>query len=537
MRRFKRLAIGSLLVALAGGLGAKGADLATNTYTTSTEEFPNPERGFYIQADRYASAPSSIPSNLASWRLNGKSSPGGVYEAKISLLMRVFYLDTFVASPISSNFLCAVQSDFDSVRAQGDKMIVRFAYNHGHTRPFTEPTKARILEHIGQLKPMLGRNSDVIAVVQEGLIGAWGEGYFTDVFYTNGQASAQNWRDRADIISALLDALPKDRMIQVRTPEMKQKYLVGPEAPTGLPTLSSNEAFSGSAAARIGFHNDCYLADSTDKGTFSSHDLGKETSEQDVANLRNYLAQDARFTPMGGETCALNPPTDDCAAVGGNADPEMAYSHYSFLNQDYNVAVDNKWAAHGCMEDIKRRLGYRLQLVSGVFRTQAQPGQVVPISLQFQNTGFASLFNPRGIELILREATTGRKYFAELSRDTDARRWLPGTNYFLNADLLLPANLPMGNYEMLLNFPDPAPALYTNVAYSIRLANSNAVSSTGANLGDVWESDTGYHRLRQMLTINSTATSAPGNGRPIRVLDYSAIAVNGPRASRARGLQ
>ena len=113
-----------------------GQGFTTNTYTVSTEDFANPERGFYFQADSYASAPSSVPANLASYRINGKSSPGNTYTAKISLLLRLFYLDTFVNAPISSNFLNSIQTDFNSIRAQGCKAIVRFAYNQDQTSPF-----------------------------------------------------------------------------------------------------------------------------------------------------------------------------------------------------------------------------------------------------------------------------------------------------------------------------------------------------------------------------------------------------------------
>jgi hypothetical protein len=109
----------------ATGQVALAQAFATNTYTVSNEDFANPERGFYFQADSYASAPSSVPANLASYRINGKSSPGNTYTAKISLLLRLFYLDTFVNAPISSNFLNSIQTDFNSIRAQGCKAVVR----------------------------------------------------------------------------------------------------------------------------------------------------------------------------------------------------------------------------------------------------------------------------------------------------------------------------------------------------------------------------------------------------------------------------
>src|SRR5439155_19911021 len=77
--RFNRSTLygGLLLITfLVCGHAAFGQDFATNTYTVSTEDFANPDRGFYIQADSYASAPSTVPANLASYRINGKSSPG-----------------------------------------------------------------------------------------------------------------------------------------------------------------------------------------------------------------------------------------------------------------------------------------------------------------------------------------------------------------------------------------------------------------------------------------------------------------------------
>src|SRR6476620_9787476 len=88
-----------ILAIILKGASSFGQDFATNTYTASSEDFANPERGFYIQADSYASAPSPVPANLANYRINGKSSPGNTYTAKISLLLRLFYLDTFVNAP------------------------------------------------------------------------------------------------------------------------------------------------------------------------------------------------------------------------------------------------------------------------------------------------------------------------------------------------------------------------------------------------------------------------------------------------------
>src|SRR6185295_13966836 len=96
----------------------------------------------------------------------------------------------------------------------------------------------------------------------------------------------------------------------------------GPVAPTSTPANAAAFAFDGSAAARIGFHNDCFLADATDAGTFADYDGA--TDGQDITRLRDYQAQETRFTVMGGETCIENAPGDNCAASGGRADNDLA---------------------------------------------------------------------------------------------------------------------------------------------------------------------------------------------------------------------
>lgn len=486
--------------------------LVTNAYTVSNEDFANPERGFYLHTETRASAPAALPANLASFRVVGRSDPNNTYTTKLSLVLRLFYLDTFVNAPVSTNFLNTIQADFDFLRTQGFKAVVRFAYNQDTTRPFNEPTKARILEHIGQLTPLLQRNRDVIAVLQQGFIGAWGEGYYTDIFSTAGQAfTAQNWTNRGEVLNALLAALPPARMVQVRVPQQKQKHLYGVAAPTSSSATGSSQAHNRSAAARIAFHNDCFLADNTDLGTFSDYD--GTTDPQDIVNLRNYAALETRYVAMGGETCIENAPDDNCASAGGRADADLSRFHYSYLHQGYNANVNDDWVAQGCMEDIKRRLGYRLQLVSGIFPMEASPGQTIPLTLELQNVGYAAPFNPRGLELVLRHTNTGQRLFAELSRDIDARFWLPGSNHVCTATLALATNMPQGSYEMLLHLPDPAPLLYGLAPYSIRLANSNPI----------WEPASGYHRLGHTLTVNNSATNPPPNITDIPVLDYSAI--------------
>ena len=58
-------------------------------------------------------------------------------------MLRVFYLDIFTNAPVSSNYLDLIEADLASIRDQGAKAIVRFAYFQTPERPFPEPSKSR----------------------------------------------------------------------------------------------------------------------------------------------------------------------------------------------------------------------------------------------------------------------------------------------------------------------------------------------------------------------------------------------------------
>ncbi len=58
-------------------------------------------------------------------------------------------------------------------------------------------------------------------------------------------------------------------MVQVRYPHTEAKnHLAGIQALTNVAPLAANEAFNGTDKARIGFHNDCFLASADDYGTY-----------------------------------------------------------------------------------------------------------------------------------------------------------------------------------------------------------------------------------------------------------------------------
>jgi uncharacterized Zn-binding protein involved in type VI secretion len=69
--------------------------------------------------------------------------------------------------------------------------------------------------------------------------------------------------------------------------------------------LTDDTAFGATPSARIGHHNDCFLADRDDAGTYA----------QPIAAWRDYVAADGRFVAIGGETCASNARVSDSGAI------------------------------------------------------------------------------------------------------------------------------------------------------------------------------------------------------------------------------
>jgi hypothetical protein len=108
--------------------------------------------------------------------------------------------------------------------------------------------------------------------------------------------------------------------------------------------------------------------------------------------------------------------------------------------------------------------------------------------LQLENTGYASPFNPRPVELIFRNTANGKEYSVLLK--VNPQRLFSGLHQ-LNLDVKLPPDLLPGNYALFLFLPDAAAGLSKRPEYAIQLANEQ-----------VWEASTGYNNLQDTVQIN-----------------------------------
>ncbi|MCR5560304.1 MAG: DUF4832 domain-containing protein [Bacteroidales bacterium] len=425
------------------------------SYTEDTDNFANPERGFYKHCAFSSASDSYSVSKLQGYRTGSD---------QCSVVLFIFWIGDFVNKDISQNYLNCIKTAFSNARKAGVKAVVRFGYFNGDfdtENPQNNPTpwdatKEKTLRHIEQLKPILKDNSDVIICLQAGFCGWWGEWYYTDHFGYQPESDL-DYEPRRELIEALLDAMPENRQVAVRTPTFKLKMLrLG-----STDTLNCATAYQNTPKARICGHNDCFVAASDDWGTF------EDESE------RSFWCDDSKYTFMGGETCAVS----DYSGCSNTVD-QMERQHYSYLNSGYNEKVISSWNKGGCLNDVKKRLGYRLVLRDSWISPDIKAGENVRLVLSISNVGFAAPINPRGLEIVLKNESSGKTTVTPIASE-NPRFWLAGKTRKFEVSFKAPSE---GSYSLYLNLPDPESSLHDNPLYSIRLANKNT-----------WDAETGYN--------------------------------------------
>ena len=427
----------------------------------------NPERGFY------ATTNLATARNLMSVRASGRSL---VYAA----VHLDAYLGTNHAQDLPASLLVDVQSGFDAVRQAGLKTVLRFQYDNGEGFPngANDATEAWMIRHIEQLAPILAKNEDVIYVVQAGFIGAWGE-WHTSLNFQDGPVGAG---PRKHVLDALLAAVPRSRRVALRLPAYKRMFY-------GTSATTEEQLLAGADVGRVGHHNDCFVSSADDSGTYQYEPI-------DV--LKAYLADDTKYEPIGGETCAVDP-RNSCATTTA----EMARFHWTHINGEYNLDVIGRWTTEGCRPDIERKLGYRLALQSASLPTSMRPGGTFVLDVSLVNNGYAAPTNTRPVFVAL--DGQGQRLTAQIP--VDPRVWLPGPFRIL-VHMRVPATLQAGAYRLALWLPDEASPLRSRPEYSIELANQGT-----------WNAARGDNTLLAQLTVTA---DAPGGSDPAAT-DFAVI--------------
>lgn len=437
--------------------GPAAAEVHT-TFTATDADFPNPERGFYRPADTGPLTPAFVAET---------------YADGYRLIYARLDLEPWRETNIPADWIAQLEQSFAAARQGGVKLILRATYNYprGETGYLDaqDASLTRVEAHLKQLTPVLHRNADVIAFMQAGFIGAWGE-WHTSSHGLTAPESRNRVRD------ALLVAVPETRFIQFRYPPHLQDWT---------PDLSrAGKGF------RLGFHNDCFLASKTDVGTW-------DEAPDRRAQQQHYIDALGDIAPFGGETC--NPadeagatPRTRCADILG----EGARYNLTYLNDSYyrRLFHDN-WRKQGCMAEVRRNIGYRLSLLSAAHPDVVQRGNRLSLNIVIRNSGWARLYNPRATEIVLRDPVSGdiRRLSAH---GADPSEWKPGTDTAVTLTVSVPEDLPPGSREVWLALPDPDSRLRADARFAIRLANADDRTKDQA-----WDDQSGAFALGTRLEI------------------------------------
>src|SRR5437588_1093356 len=434
---------------------------ATATFTGTLDDFPNPERGF-----------SKMWSNLTdldpSWLV-------AQHDAGYRLVSHRQLLSDYVkTATLPQSFLDALNAGAALHRGTGTKMVMQFSYDNVGGGP--EPTLSTILGHIAQLAPFFAANVDVIAAVHGGFLGTYGEWAFsTEPSVGNPTPTAAA---RAAVRDALLTAVPAAIPIGWRTLEDLEAWYPAP--------LDGSQAFSGSYQARSGIHNDCFLSNEDDSGTYWAPDL-PDTGRTLSNPFRAYHAQLSNWTTMGGENCGTGQYTACADALN-----DGATYHWRYLRDDWGTMFADGWRAEGCYPEIKRSLGYRVQLHSVRHPHIAAAGSTVNVQINLHNAGWARIFSARSLVVTLRNTSSG----AVFSGGAGDMRLLPPQSAYPYL-IVVPVTVPAaGTYDVYVSMPDIWPGTKDKADYAVRFANADDSSK-----GQFWDAANFRFKTGTTLTV------------------------------------
>ncbi len=369
--------------------------------------------------------------------------------------------------------LSLLLSEFSSAKKQ---LILRFLYDWDGKALETEPEKReQILSHMKQVSPIINTFAPSIFLLQ----GTW-TGNCGEMTQTN-YGSANDLICFMNQLSRLTDP---QIFLSVRTPAQLRTITGSFQA------LAGSQPYDGTLSARLGLFNDGMLGSVFDYGTYDDTPLLALSQSEDISSSpadysekgtrkEEILFQDrlCRYVPNGGEVIVDNPCNDL-----GNAISDLSAMHVSYLNQEHDEAVLNKWkhtslgtssqdsAYSGCngYDYIAAHLGYRYVIRQASLSYSPWKNPAAKLSLTLENTGFAPAYRRFQTTLLLKNKET--KEETEISLDFDNRTLLSEASTILSISLPV-KELEQGSYELYFSMTDPAST------QKILLANEDASES------------------------------------------------------------
>lgn len=461
----------------------------------------NPGRGFRLET-----AVDVVEDRLAPEKQLDELSRKYASDS-VSLVQCYFYLTELTGGKdLQEEHEKVMQRYFDEVRRQGKKVVLRFAYEKDFIRRKpVGPTLDDILAHVGQLKPFLEKNKELILVVQAGLIGAWGE------WHSSVHGLENSDEVKTAVLEKLLLVVPEELNVQVRLPEYKNLLRNKPDL-----------------YRRLSFHDD-FIVIRPDRWDGDMH--------EGTANF-NQMVEESPYLVVDGELpwgfwsvgCDPDSPSAGWIIEGIPAARRLFLQHYTSLSVIHNYreqhpnnrfeennppqysmivwkntrvpedsirkykmpvsdsyfrSASGKPVMRSMFDYIRDHLGYRLELQKLNCPLIWHKGNEEQLSLTLINRGFATVSGLYDVYWTLIDEAGKVTAFPVQS---DPRLWQPyqpGDSTYtpllhrVESAVSLPETLPEGNYRLGLWIADASDNLKHHSRYSIRCANEDIVWYTG----------------------------------------------------------
>ena len=435
--------------------------VAEAEFTESGKELRNPNRGFYslfgfvIRED--------APDGYYSQQLGTKMS-----EDDNALSLIHINLVRYQDGPITEAGLNDIRSLFQALSLEEKQYIIRFIYDWDGNAVETEPKDVQtILEHMRQMGDILEEYKEIIFAVQGIFVGNYGEMHGSE------HMSKENMHL---LMQQLAEITPEEIFLSVRTPQ-QWRMLTGYSGET---MLQFNKL-----SRQLGLYNDGMMGTEFDTGTYGSLSKteagysGKWNTEEELA----FQEELCKFVPNGGEVIIENPVNDF-----ENAVQRMRTMHVTYLNEAYDKAVLDKWAAstvteEGCfygmdgLSFVKRMLGYRI-LIDTVALNYEFLSDELTVEINMKNVGFAPLYKEPEKYLLLRHKES--KVVQTYPLEAELRNLSGGNEreqvLTITKELSLAGFVP-GEYEVYFYLND------TDSGWNIELANEQEMRELGYLVG------------------------------------------------------
>lgn len=436
----------------------------TEIFTESAEEIWNPDRGFY---HIYGFLISDEPADMCEQLDRQMEKDTGHALAMVQINLRE-YRD----KEISEEGLNNIESLFRAMSATNEHWIVRFLYDWDGENEKNEPQSIElVLNHMQQVGEILTRYRESVFTLQGLFVGNWGE--------INGTKYADK-TSLQKLAKQLVKATDGQMYLAVRTPAHWRQIMDGAE--DSMPGDQEKMMYD-----RLGLFNDGMLGSGNDCGTYGEKSA-VEAGEDQAWNRKEELEFQEKLcsrVPNGGEVIIDNEYNDLEHAIA-----DLKTMHVTYLNQDYDEAVLEKWASStvqtsDCFDGmdglsyIQRHLGYRLVL-SEVFMQHNFWEDTADIKVSLQNVGFAPVYKECEPVLLVKDETGQTIYEATPFGDITS---LAGGNETekkkLFSDRVSLRGLKAGCYSVYFAVRDTATGSF------ITFANEQKIENEGYKIGTI----------------------------------------------------